>query len=78
MRSDSITEFKAVADKTTQNIIDYDQQLNTWILVTLSILKDTSTEALGESWKATFNLTDVSIVLRLNFLLVNSFFSIGY
>ncbi|XP_033228596.1 uncharacterized protein LOC117180290 [Belonocnema kinseyi] len=58
-KSDSISEFKAVADETTQNIVDYDRQLNTWILVTLSILKDTTTEALGESWKATFNLTDI-------------------
>ena len=74
MKSDSISEFQAVTDDAIQKIVDYDQMLQTWILVTLSTLKDTSTETLAESWIATFNLTDVSVINNIIifiYLLVN-------
>ncbi|XP_051166854.1 uncharacterized protein LOC127285083 [Leptopilina boulardi] len=56
---DPILEFKTILEETAKTIAEYEHEFFNSIIVVVSNLKDTSTEALGESWNATLISTEI-------------------
>ena len=55
-----MSEFKSVVNEAVELILNYEDQFSHSRIQILNDLKDTSTNASGEAWKATIFLVDVS------------------